>query len=324
VIILIIVRIVLLLNPDPLYPLAITEYDVYTLTWEHLHRKNMNEPRILLIGSSRTQSMPIAQFTRNLDIKKEDVSNLSRPLNTFFSIHTFIKRNPDILNHCDLIIIDVLPVQLHKNKYFTQNSAMFFRYAALNEKLLINDLPTRVFAVADTVFPFHSMRFKINEWRIGLRYTHEQVLAYNRELLMNAVSNIRKDLGQLTQFELTQRALNSEFPKEDFLEVQARSLYAVFDAVSDEANIILIRPPFRADIEHIIQDDPQFRESEKRLKLFVDSIDRENVHTLWMDSPEAYNLTDDDYNDDGTHLSKAGLLKISNILSGFIKKNGLL
>jgi hypothetical protein len=252
------------------------------------------------------------------------VLNLSRPVNTFFSIHTFIKRNPDVLNRCELIVIDVLPVQLHKNKYFTQESAMFFRYAALEEKLLINDLPTRLFALGDTLFPFHSLRFKINEWRIGSLYSHDQILAYNRELLADSVYSITNDLGRLTPSERTYKTLNSQFPQENFLDVQAHSLYTIFDALPTNANILLIRPPFRADIERIIKDNRQFRESNQRMKALIDSIDRQNVHTFWMDSPQAYNLTNDDYDHDGTHLSKAGLKKISNILSAFIQKHDLL
>ena len=323
-VILIIVRVILLFNPDPLYPLAATAHERYSTTWEQLYRKSTKEPKVLITGSSRLRLMPIPQFRGNLNLESEDVLNLSRPRNSFVGIHTFIKRNPDILNRCDLIIIDLLPVQLYNKKFFTQEGAAFFRYATLDQKFAINNTSIRSLALADAVFPFHSLRFTIDQWRIGLFHTHEQKLSYNREVLTRAVTKLANGLANLTELELKYLTLKIQFPQPHFLSVQANALYKIFNAVSDDAKVLLLRPPYRADIEHLIQTDPQLRESNELLESFIKSINHENAQIFWMDSPQQYGLTDEDYNNDGAHLSKTGLKKLTSILSAFIKENELL
>jgi uncharacterized protein YutD len=322
--ILAIVRTILVFNPDPLYPLAAESDDIFAITWEQSYRTTMKEPVILIAGSSRIQRIAPSKFARDLNIDAQDISNLSRPANTFFDIQAFIHRNPDVLNQCELIIIDLLPLQLYENKYFTESDASFLRYATLEQKSRIDDFWTRLLSFGDTIFPFHSLRYRIDEWRIAFQYTDKQKLAYNKIRLDDAVSVLTEGPDEWGEDRKIHKVLNAEFPPADHLDVQAHALYEIFEAVSDGANVLMVRPPYRKDIENIILTNTRYRESNKQFKSFIDSIDEENVYTFWMESPEEYNLTDDDYNEDGAHLSPTGVRKFSQHLVTFIQEHGLL
>lgn len=321
--ILALIRAIFIFHPDPLYPLATTTDERFSNIWEQVYRKTMREPKVLIIGSSRLQTMPLARFAANLDLAREEASNLSRPANTFIGIQKFIQRNPEALNHCQLLIIDLLPMQLYKSKYFTQKEPSFFRNADFQEKRSISDPSTRLRALADTIFPFHSLRYTAHQWRIGLTHTIDQKDTWNRSQLEDDVAERTGDAENWGARERIQKVLNNEFPKTDILKIQTRALEKIFEAMPQNTNVLLVRPPYRADVEQIIQTNPQFRDSNNHFRAYIESLTHDNLHIHWMETPNAHGFTDTDYTEDGAHFSPQGRKKFTDQLAIYIQKNNL-
>lgn len=327
-----IVRGLFILEPEPLYPLARDENEVYFQLNEALHLGRLasksNEiplrPRLVVLGSSRHFELPVFQMARALNLERSDIEKCATPANSYFSTSQLVERNPEIVRHCEVAIIDILPGQLDVPLESPELTPLRLQRTTLKQKVLFTQPGDRVLAHADFIFPFLSMAYSSREWFLGLNGTSEEIDQANLELLNESLRAMKEEVAQKTNIQVINKVLRREFPSGLHSPLDRRSLFDLLNSFPPETSILLVRPPYRDDIEYLIRHTPDRAKSQEEFRKLVESIDRPNVELLWIESASNLGLSDEDYNDDGAHLSKSGLKILADHYIDLIRERDLL
>lgn len=287
----------------------------FVKTPEMNYRTYNRSPKVLVLGTSRTQRLPTSILAAELGVDPDHVLNRSWPANTFFDMLALLRRNPTMTRDLELLIVELVPVQYHSGDHFPENDAIFFRYSTVREKLLIQAPASRARALFDMVLPVWSSRLTVEKWMDALRLArqpHEAKLAYYVEQnpAREKVAKYRETWGA----DFTEHVLNTGFPSSNPSPILAHALTQIIELVPDECVVVLVRLPYRPDVEQRVMRPGQYRKANDQFKDFVSAQQSGNVHVVWHDDAESLELSDDDFTRDGTHFTKSGLSKAASIM----------
>lgn len=320
---LLVIRIVLAMYPDPLPHLSRDYMELFARQIDSTYRAQKRQPKILILGSSRFTLLDRKSIGHSLQIPHSEIVNLATPASTYFLMRNFLKRYPDALSKCEVVVIDVLPAQMDRYTYLSEESELFLRMASLAEKIKIRRPSMRLLALFDTIFPFYSMRYTALEWHRGLFYSAQELKRYSKKKDSQLGSAIGVIIQRSKEQERIEMLLAQYYTDASPSPIQEEALESMLDLIPDSTRILLIRPPYRDDVQLILWNNEKYRESYTHFRSYLESIDRDNVEMMWIDSASDLELNDEDYNADGAHFSSSGLIKISLYLSELINEKGL-
>lgn len=303
--------------PDLLSPVNVsgTSREWFIKIPELSFRASELRPKVLSLGTSRLMYMPPRLLAQSMGLETSETRLMGWPANTFFDSLALIRRNPSLVRNLDLLIMDLVPMQYHIGEHFPEDDALLFRRSTVGEKLAIRDPLERARAMLDLALPARSWRLSVAKWRDAIRLhgkSPQEQLAYYRE--QNPVVEIVVGFLDQGRDDPIAHVMNTQFPTARASAIQARALREIVDLLPDTCPIMLVRPPYRPDIEALIQDTEQYRRSNAEFRAFVDSIDHPRVHVLWMDDMAALGLEPSDYTDDGSHFNPGGMEKVARII----------
>ncbi|MFP6582723.1 MAG: hypothetical protein VCD00_09225 [Candidatus Hydrogenedentota bacterium] len=330
--ILAIVRVLLLFNPQPLYPLARDGREMYIQLPEFNHQRataalpegESIHPRLLFLGSSRQFQLPARRISSALGLARGEGKSYAAPASTYFSMYQLVKRNPEIASNCEVLVIDILPSQMNMPLEDSELTPIFIQQATFAEKFRLSRWSDRLLVVADNMFPFYSTRYSPLQWQIGLSSDGAAIEQYNTNLLNAAVARSLAEMEEYTEAQRINTVLSREFPPFHHLDVQRQSFLDLLGLFPETATILLVRPPYRDDADQLIRDDPLRAESMHEFRKFIESIDHKNVEVIWIEKASDLGMTYDDYNDDGAHFSNSGLVKLKDFYVNTIRERELL
>ncbi len=320
------VRIIFFLIPDPLYPLASDSFQSVEMDSESRFRSHAYRPRVLFMGTSRLMGVSSAQVARQLGLSSDVCSNLSREGVNFFRIHSFLKRNPEVLENLEILVVDIVPAQLYSTVWSDESGVGFLRYGSFAEKIRSRGIHGKMLVIADTIVSFRSNRYAPHEWRIGLFGTYDEKLAFNNYQRLAWAREVMGGLGKLDMHDIMTLVLGDEFPNPIPFPAQGYALREILDRLPAHTEVLLVRWPYRDDARAIIESTDELRESDRSYRDYAETIakERQNVTVEWYDRASDMGLKFKDYNGDGAHFSRSGLLKAANEIASIIKREGWL
>ncbi len=314
-----IVRLGFMVVPDPLYPLATDSFQVIQADAETRYRGEYHQPKVLLLGTSRLMGIDPELVAGSLGLNPGDVSNYSREGANFFRIHSFLKRNLEIVEDLHVLVIDLVPAQLYSPEWSVEHSSGFLRRASMEEKIRIRGMRGKVLALMDATIPFRTMRYAPQEWRIGLLGSDEDILTFNRDRRRILERDFAKGLAPVDKSSIMQRVVRDEFPPPPPLATQNFALHEILNLLPEHVELLLIRWPYREDARDFIDSTDELRESNDSFRRYVNELDREHVTTVWFERASDLGLLQEEFNEDGAHLSPSGLRKAADEISAIVR-----
>ncbi len=300
------------------YPEASFELEFYRMDLRC--RTAPQSPRIVLHGTSRLGSIGSIPTGEANPTSGQELMNASIAGQSFWHIAALRRRHRDLFAQSDLAVLDVAPMQAYLGRNFDESSALFFRESTLREKLLIHDPFLRAKALADTIVPAWSRRYRPITWWNALTHLDasdadrlQTLLAQSGdhfpevEELVNDLKQAGNDIEKIMEIVAT-----IDFPPGALSEVQLHALREIVDSTPPDGYTVLFYPTFNDAFTALIQATPLRVERERSFKSIVESVARPNVLVYWMEIPRGQGLENADFAFDGAHFARTGVDKIRN------------
>jgi hypothetical protein len=291
----------------------------------------VHQPVVVFMGTSRFVRMPAKQFARRLGLPENSVGNFSIFGNNFWATHTFFRRNPNVLDHTELVVMDIMPFQLFVCQPFPENDDLFLTLSTAEERLRVRYADRRLLALADLfVFPAWSERRIPGTWANGLRQLSKDRTARYASFLedMNReISNqfrtgpkVRPTPEQLEAWTLALARRLAPLPVVS--EVQTHAFRDLLDGLPTGCRLFLFWVPVRSDYAALMQSDPVCSESFRVFADFIRSIDDPRVTVVWHLETGEMGLADSDYLD-VVHFASTKFEPVLSAMSDDIREAGI-
>lgn len=270
-------------------------------------------PRVLLAGSSRVLSMKEKHHALALGLPRSAVVHASKLGNGWWDTLTLLRRNPQLLEELELLVMDVYPAQERISERFTENDLLFLRQARVPERWRVRDPADRAVAFVDLALPIWSERLRVTEWLLVLRS-----LAAREPLEIPPVPEmlrLRDLLGEVTPEERVRLQVEFLFPDTPRSEVEIFALRELADLLPDRAHLLLVWLPFRKDFRRIVSEDDGMRRTGESFRATLEGFDHPQVETVWIEDQEEIGLVDREYLPDGAHFTPPGNAKVLRALA---------
>ncbi|MDZ4861315.1 MAG: hypothetical protein SGI88_20270 [Candidatus Hydrogenedentes bacterium] len=245
-------------------------------------------PKVLLLGSSRTQFVLGPAFAKALNVPEQDAGSFGFAASTAWTHLLFLKRNPALLQHCKLIVFEWTPGSYYRVKEMEgRTRTLFSRYASAAERWKLPTAPLRVLAFADLVFPFTSHRNNPIGWRVFCQQFGMDKDARHREYKTpgTATYSIAR-LPKLPGWTDEKIMRATAPPPEPFIPAKDAT-DEILRIVPADCKILFWIPPLRPDFLDAVHSTPSLEESFESFREVLLSLEDSRVNLAWYDDPNA-------------------------------------
>lgn len=269
-------------------------------------------PRVLLVGSSRTQFLLSEMLARELKMPKRDVGSYGFAAANLWTYALFLKRNPGLLRDCEVLVIEAMPGSMFRGRAVEgRTRSLFARYANFQERFTLPTPALQAEALADYVFPMWSYRNNPLGWRV---FVHQCFM-----------SDAERQLAYATPGTLTNRAaryrplpewdakmvMDGVAPPVEPLLPALRALPDIVAMAPPDCRIVFWVPPLRSDFVDAIAVNAQYRESFEAFRREIESLNDPRVHYIGYDAPTSVPFTDEDFKDPDHFVGEAVTGKVA-------------
>jgi hypothetical protein len=287
-----------------------------------VHLRPAQSPKVIVAGSSRLGVVAGEVLAPHLPgVAADEVANYSLAGNTFWRTLAFFRRQPQVLENAEHVVIDLLPQQLYISPIFNEDDELFLRLATFEERFRVTGLVKRGKAYADAVFPVWSERHSVSGWLFGLRQIprgvterYEASVAALGETADWRARLLEDDIGAAEAVRMDGYA-----PPPMVSRVQVMAIHELLDVLPERCRLHLVWMPVREDYTSWLRDDVDGRTSLTVFRELIEELDDARVNVVWHGDASAEGLTGDDYMDI-VHFTESGRDKACALLAADILK----
>ncbi len=301
-------------------PESATEYYFYTN--DLALKVDKPEAQIVVQGTSRSMAIDLIPIGARRWHTRDRLYNVSRPLNTWWQMAAILRRNPDLLRHADLWLIDVLPFQARWGHGLRPTDRLFLRESTLREKWLVDSPLDRLLVLFDAVVPAWSNSHTVANWWRATKLARSDDAARLEHLLSGGYRERYADREELNIME--QMIADPDEARRSFVSilydekktsrVQLDALRSLLDARPAQTHLLFFHGPFNAEFAAIATEERLERGREEMSRM-IGPLLSDHVHMIWMQSAAESGLSEDDFHLDGVHLNETGMAKATRSLA---------
>lgn len=315
-------RVAFLVWPDAFLTIPESEtLQLYLFNEARFRTGQTPSPRVLIMGTSRLGILPPERIAPAAGCAETEVANYALAGNSFWRTLVFFRRNPELLAHARVIILDLLPFQLYQSRIFSENDEVFLRMSTLDERQRVREAGNRTIALADLVFPVWSERHLPGGWLTGVMQLplapEQRYHAFMQSAA--AVRGYQEALEHGGDAGKTEKAMRGYAPEPKVSNVQVRALEDLLQMIPEQCTLYLVWLPVRADFTAMLEEDAQAKASYDAFRAFIKTVHAPRVRVEWCDPAATPEFTGGDFTDI-VHYSEQGIVKTAALLSRLIQQ----
>ena len=292
---------------------------------EHRHREyGPPAPRVLLMGSSRLVDISSDCIAADLGIPRDHVANISHLGNSFWRNLAVIRRSPEIVASADVVYMDVSPYQINDESICLDQQ--FTRYATMEERIAVRDVPARMAALADVFYPIFSERRTIPEWIDAISFWALPSRLKADRLIGRADDTKRllwSLIGPESDLHAIARNVGTTGP---ITELNAVALEAFIAELPAGCAVVFVHVPTDAPLAPLMYREPDrngaWRDLREHLMRVAERESERRIIVHWPETPADLGLTIDDYSADSLHFSLQGNARMCDVITDQIEQLG--
>ncbi len=290
---------------------------LYLMNETHYRLGEQPSPGLIVMGTSRLGILQPERLAAQAGIASSEVANYSLAGNGFWRSLAFFRRNPEILRHARVVVIDLLPYQLYRGKLFTEEDELFLRLATLDERLTIERPVGKAKALADLLVPAWSERHNPDGWRQGLALLsatpEERYRRFRAAVERSAPLDLRQEAHEAPV------AANPELgrgyaPTPEVSLVQLKALRDLRELMPGDCLLLLPWLPVREDFAAALATDAEMKASYETFRAIMTAVKLPGVRVDWWDNSGGRLMPQSDFTD-VVHYTEQGAAKVDEFLA---------
>lgn len=288
---------------------------------QRVRRANIR-PRVLLMGTSFAYyGLHGATFAAEVHLPREDVVNVAVNGGTPFETKYMLARNPQLLSHAGLVVIDLTRSILNTR---VSVRPLFYRFASLDERLALDTFGDRSAAVIDVALQNLREKRPVDYWAQGLyrlfrpRRPEPPTLEPPRPLWQMTPEQRSRSLRRFDAVATARRQM-SDFGTSSAARVFGDD-FARF-CTDRHLRLVILAMPTQDAYRNAFADIPGALEADKAYFGWLNSYsDRATI--LIYNTPESAGVSPEEFMDYG-HLTEAGAMQVTRTLAKDLMAHGL-
>lgn len=300
--------------------LLIPEQDADSLynAAEAQHRLSIQpSPRVIILGTSRLGILSPDCVAEQWGISTQEVANFSIAGNNFWRSALLFRRNPELLDRVDAIILDIFPFQLYTSILFTEEDPFFLRLASIEDRWMVRDPLARFKAFSDLAVPLWSERHNLVGWLQAptlLRPTPRERSGTFLRLIQDPGS--AREPGATDKPERNPQAQDKSSgyaPPPVISQIQVQALRKLIDLMPEGCKLFLVWLPVREDFDAALRQDAALHASYTQFRQHLEELDSPAVESVWLDNPQGTLVARSGFVDE-VHYTRQGIATVCTLL----------